>query len=159
LKTKPAAHGSRRPSGAMKLPFDAQEATRSVVRVMRSPKNLGCGFVAAGQYVITAAHCLPRRPAHIFDDRVVATTTSWDGNDAAKLVVIYYDLITDIAVLANETLSGAYLPQEWAQAFDRLVTRTGSARIDLSFPVERPLRFYIRTHTRELGLPGQLTFN
>lgn len=32
-------------------------------------------------------------------------------------------------------------------AFDRLVT--DSARMDLSFPVETPLRFYIRTHTEE----------
>ncbi len=100
--------------------------------------------MAAGRYVITAAHCLPRIPVEHFDE-VEITIKSWDGNDETKLVVIYCDPISDIAVLKNETLSGDP-PQEWTEAFDRLVVQTGSARIDLSFPVETPLRFYIRTH-------------
>jgi len=112
---------------------------------MHSQESWGCGFVAAGRYVITAAHCLPRIPVDHFDE-VQATIRSWDGNDETNLVVIYCDPISDIAVLNNETLSGGYLPQEWIEAFDRIVARTGSARIDLSFPVETPLRFYIRTH-------------
>jgi hypothetical protein len=125
------------------MKHDAQEATRSIVRVMCSPKNWGCGFVAAGQYVITAAHCLPRIPRHLFHE-AKSTITSWDGNDEARLTVIYCDLMSDIAVLGYEPLPGSDLPQ--TEAFDRLVSRTGSARIDLSFPVEMPLRFYIRTH-------------
>jgi hypothetical protein len=132
-------------------PFDAEEATRSIVRV-----NGGCGFVATERYVITAAHCLPRIPARHFDD-VATTIRSWDGKDETTLVVIYCDLMSDIAVLGNETLSGTYIPQEWAEAFDRLLDRTGSARIDLSFPVQTPLRFYIRTHT-EAWLTGQAEF-
>ncbi len=86
----------------------------------------GCGFVAAGRYVITAAHCLPRIPDGHFDE-VDTTIRSWDGNDETKLVVIYCDPISDIAVLKNETLSGGELPQECTEAFDRLVARTGSA--------------------------------
>jgi hypothetical protein len=136
----------RRPTAKPPVPFDVQVATRSIVRVKHGKGNWGCGFVAAGRYVIPAAHCLPRIPAHHFDE-LATTIRSWDGKDKTKLVVIYCDPISDIAVLKNETLSGGDLPQEWTEAFDRLVTRTGSARIDLSFPVDTPLRFYIRTHT------------
>lgn len=86
-------------------PFNAQEAARSIVRVLYGHRNWGCGFVAAGQYVITAAHCLPRIPADHFDE-VPTTVISWDRKDKANLVVIYCDPISDIAVLSNETLSG-----------------------------------------------------
>ena len=147
----------RRPTAKPPVPFDVQEATRSIVRVEHGEGNWGCGFVAAGRYVITAAHCLPSVPVDLTDDELATTIESWDGKDKTKLVVIYCDPISDIAVLKNEKLSGGDLPQEWTEAFDRLVRRIGSARTDLSFPVETPLRFYIRTHT-EAWLSGAAGF-
>jgi hypothetical protein len=150
--------GQARPSGnGIKLPFDAQETTRSIVRVRRGPKTSGCGFVVAEKYVITAAHCMPRIPRRHFDDQVATTIRSWDGSDETHLVIIHCDLISDIAILSNETLSGTEIPTEWAEGFDRIVARTGSARIDLSFPVDLPLRFYICTH-KGVWLTGSTEF-
>jgi FAD/FMN-containing dehydrogenase len=60
---------------------------------------------AARPYVITAAHCLPRIPVDHFDE-VETTIRSWDSNDETKLVVIYCDPISDVAVLKNETHCG-----------------------------------------------------
>jgi hypothetical protein len=50
-----------------------------------------------GNTLSLRAHCLPRIARHLFH-KAKSTITSWDGNDEARLTVIYCDLMSDIAV-------------------------------------------------------------
>ena len=133
------------PEVKMNPPFDTQEATQPIVRVMHDQERFGCGFVVADQYVITAAYCLPQIPISNRSDDVLTTIRSWDGSDETNLAVIYCDIFSDIAILAWETFYGDELGGD---GLDRrlVLLRVGSADIDLSFPLEMLQPFYVRTH-------------
>jgi S1-C subfamily serine protease len=88
-----------KPTGASK---GKTKLSPAVVHVAQ-PKNRnarGLGFVTAGEYVITAAHNLPRPKSAngIYDhDHLVVTTSS--GN-SLLMTPVFVDQCTDIAVLA-----------------------------------------------------------
>lgn len=133
----------------MKPLFNEANATRCIVHV-----EDGCGFVVAEKYVLTAAHCLPSIPQPLSDGVLVEIKTV-DGKIKTWLVVVACDPISDLAILSNETGDGGNIPENWCRAFEQLVEKTGSAKLDLSLPklkppyspvLQRPVPYYIRTH-------------
>jgi hypothetical protein len=104
------------------LKFLETNAARAVVTV-----GDGRGFIVAGRFVVTAAHCLPEfPPANNFsfaEERTYGTLLALRGErPSIAAECLFADPIADIAVLG--TPDNQALPDE-ADAFDQLVDGHG----------------------------------
>jgi len=115
--------------------MDTKKAEMSLVWIFHDegkPQGVGC---LMGEYVLTAAHCIPRAPDAMQpgeDFLMVEVAPLHNPEQRMGLFVVGYEPCVDVALLSTSTLSGTEIPShEHRQHFTALCLKIEEAGAQL----------------------------
>lgn len=124
---------------------------KSLVKVEGRPKSPGTGFLVGGEYVFTAARCLPSSAASTRGKRVPVTIRSPHAGIQVRALVEYVEPCSDFAILSNGDQSD--------NDFFRLADKVDSVRVACALPrLDKELDVYTCTSKKQ-WVRGTTTIN
>jgi hypothetical protein len=132
------------------------QTLQGLVRVRHAPRCYGTGFLVQGEYIVTAAHCLPRWPAHgrfPGDDWVSVPIAAREGGQRAVALIAFIDPVSDLAILADHGSGGELLAVDdrgkALDAFENLLRGVRSLPLRLDdFPPGEAVRVHVYTSSK-----------
>jgi hypothetical protein len=129
--------------------MDRRVAKECLVRVMTDPGAWAMGFVTSGNYIITAAHCIPRalddRLAR--DDGAVVKVRRLQERGGILALITGVERCLDVAILSSSSASGTDLEGKLWEDYQRLMGNSEHAPLNLDEPdYGRTFDVHIYTH-------------
>lgn len=124
---------------------------KSLVKVEGRPKDPGTGFLVGGEYVFTAARCLPSIPQSTRGTRVPVKIRSAHAGIRVQTLVEYFEPCSDFAILSDGDQSD--------NDFFRLADQVDSLRVACSLPrLDKELDVHTYTSKKQ-WVRGTTTIN